>query len=118
MRRFRIAEQDRIVELNDLASGRYQRRDFMMDGVGVVEGKLLSIAPIIFIGHAVGNGAGPGKPYLGDALGMLLREQKLLQNQRLLVAQFSDYTRGVLLRQCLPRIEMGFRLRASTPSSD
>src|SRR5439155_5052833 len=43
LRSFRIAEQDRIIELNNLASGRYQRRDFVMDGVGVVEGKLSSI---------------------------------------------------------------------------
>ena len=86
MRSFRIAEQDRIVELNNLASGRYQRRDFVMDGVGVVEGKLSSIAQLIFIGHTVGNGAGPGKAYLGDAFGVLLREQKLVQNQGLLVA--------------------------------
>ena len=83
---FRIAEQDRIVELNNLAAGRDQRGDFMMDGVGVVEGKLSSIAPVIFIRHAISDGAGPRKADLGDALGVLLREQKLLQNQRLLVA--------------------------------
>ena len=69
----------------------------MMNRVGVVIGKLLSIALIKFICYTVGNGAGPGKAYFGDALGMLLREQKLIQNHWLLVLYFADYTRGVLL---------------------
>ena len=43
--RVRVAEQDRIVELNDPAAGLDQRRDFMTDGVGVVERKPLPIAP-------------------------------------------------------------------------
>ena len=54
------------------ASGRDQRRDFMMDRVGVVKGKLLAIALIIFIGHAIGDGAGPGKADFGDAVRVLL----------------------------------------------
>ena len=99
LRRFRIAQQHRIVELNDLASGRDQRRDFMMNRVGVVEGKSLSIALIVFIGHAVGNGARPRKPYLGDALGMLPGEQELIQNHRPHVLYLADDPRRVLLRR-------------------
>ena len=87
LRGVRIAQENRIVELDDLASGRYQRGDFMMNRVGVIEGKLPAIALIVFIRHAVGNGAGPGKADLGDTPGVLLREQKLLQNQRPLVAE-------------------------------
>ena len=69
----------------------------MMNRVGVVIGKLLSIALLIFVGYTVGNGAGPWKAYLGDPPGVLLREQKLIQNHWLLMLYFADYTRGVLL---------------------
>ena len=69
----------------------------MTNRIGVVKGKLLSIAPIIFIRYTVGNGAGTGKAYFGVALGVLLGEQELIQNDRLLMLYFSDHTRGVLL---------------------
>src|SRR5439155_4145558 len=73
--------------------------DFMMDSVGVVEGKLLSVALIKFIGHAIGDGAGPGKPYLGDALGMLPGEQELIQNHRPHVLDLADDPWSVLVRR-------------------
>src|SRR5450631_1681699 len=69
----------------------------MMNRVGVVVGKLLAIALIVFIGHTVGDGAGPREAHFGDSLGVLLREQKLIQNHWLLVLYFVDDTRRVLL---------------------
>ena len=98
LRGIRIAQQNRIIELNDLTSGRDQRRNFMANRIGVVEGELLSITAIVFIGHAIGDGARSGKAYFGDALRMLPREQKLIEHQRLFVAQLPNDTRGVLRR--------------------
>src|SRR5450432_1809638 len=70
----------------------------MMDRVGVVESEALSIAFVIFICHAVGDGAGPGKAYFWDALGVFPRKQELVQNHRLLMLDFTDDARSVLLR--------------------
>ena len=81
-----IAQQNRIIELNDLTPGRDQRGNFMVNRIGVVEGELLSITAIVFIGHAIGDGARPGKAYFGDALRMLLRERKFVEDERFLVA--------------------------------
>ena len=68
-----------------------------MNRIGVVISELLSITLIVFIGDTVGNGTGPGKAYLGEAPGVLFREQELVQNHWLLILYLADYTRGVLL---------------------
>src|ERR1700674_6013012 len=69
----------------------------MVNRVGVVKGKLLSIALIIFIRYTVGNGARPRKAYFGNPLSVLLRKQKLIENHRLLMLYFANDTRSVLL---------------------
>ena len=100
-----------------LASGCNERRDFMTNRVGVVERKLLSIALIMFIRHAVGDGAGPGKADLCDALGVFLGEQKLLQQPAAPRARyFADYPRRVLLGSACSH-RNGLAVAASMPSS-
>ena len=53
----------------------------------------------MFIGHTVGNGAGPWKAYLGDPPGVLLGEQKLIQKHGPVVLDLADDPRCVLLRR-------------------
>ena len=70
----------------------------MVNRVGIVKRQLFSITVVILIRDTVGNGAGAGQGYFGNALGVLLREQKFVQHQRLPVLYLADHTRGVLAR--------------------
>ena len=65
---------------------------------GVVVSELLSVAVIVFVRDAIGDGTGPGKAYLCDALRMLPGEQKLVQDHGPLVFDLADDAWGILLR--------------------